>query len=140
MSSELSFAIALVNPSIRTEIRKACSEINWSSSLAKEIVKFFLEDNKKILPPMAEIRIFLAGFLQEEEIDKTCEKFKEFIQVKSNDIDNILEDFDKFYQNKRVTEILRDSNSDPQYIVQNIKSLTGRGTTKVPVYNLGLTA
>lgn len=139
MSSELTVACSLANPKIRQSIRTSCIEIKWRSEQASKIVEFFCDDGRSRggVPHPAEMRSFLSNFCMEEEIDNILKKIYEFASVEANKVENILKDFQKFYETKMITTILEDEKGNASNIVARIKALEQIETSSIPLECLG---
>jgi len=138
--SEVVFASSLANPKIRTLLKPYIKEINWKSKTAQELVDFMEERvDPGHLPKLGEIRSYMSknGHLM-EEIEQVLKSVKDFIVMPVDSIDGFLEDFNKFYCNKRLNTVFEQRNDlDPVKIVDSIKEIPKVKGESLPLVSLG---
>jgi len=144
MASEFNFACSLSNPFIRQEVRDNCNEIRWTSPLAAEIVRYFLLPDQRILPSRSEVRAYFSNLeiddrpLTDEEIEKVVRICHEFqLVAERSAIDREIDEFFRFYHRKAVTHVLHAAQGNPELIIDGIKSLRYRQTSKIPLVGMG---
>lgn len=133
--SELSFACAYSNPKIRATIGPYLHDFKWRSPLAKSLVDLFQESVGE--PSIGKIRSTLSGQYLDEEVEKIVGQIKDFLQVKDSELESIITDFNSFYQQQRLAEILEDSAGSATKIISAVRELKVVQNGSIPVVRMG---
>lgn len=133
--SEISFACAYANPRIRAAIGPYLHDFKWKSPLAQSLIELF--NNSTGDPSVGKIRSTLSGQYIDDEVDKIVVTVKDFLAVKDDEIQTVVEDFNGFYQQQIISDILENSNGSATEIVKKIKELKVVHNNAIPVVNLG---
>ncbi|QIG71328.1 DNA primase/helicase protein [Rhizobium phage RHph_TM39] len=134
--SEITFACALSNPTVRSAIRGHVSELNWKSKLAQQIVNFFLSKTEANVNP-GSLRAFLGNVCLENEIDNLLVKMKDYMDAGEN-VNDILQSFGDFYANKRLTEILESNRgTGASEIIKRVNEIKKIESFSTPIDCLG---
>lgn len=133
--SEISFACAYANPKIRTVIGPFLHDHKWKSPLAQQLVTIFNDAVGE--PSIGKIRSSLSGSYLEEEVDKVVSTVKDFLVVKDDELQSVIEDFNAFYQQQRLGLILESGNGNAQKIISQIRDMPVVQNNSIPVVRMG---
>lgn len=140
--NELLYAVALANPKFRGAVGGQVLDITWSSSLAKKVVDFFIQpelDGQTFVPKA--LYAHMAEDYLKSEIQNILNACMEVTQAYREDINNqytnqMIKCFRKFYQNRVVQDLFKDSNYDPEKIIERISSLNDFSSNTIPLWNM----
>lgn len=139
---ELYFAAALVNPKVRSAVRGHLKDLDWSSDLAQSVAEYFLglQDGQQYE------KIVLHGHLVHDflgsEINEMMARCLEIHRVSKEDgqglqAGSILAEFQKFYNRKVTSKIIRDHQNDPEKLLEEIEKLQKMKFASLPLDVLG---
>jgi hypothetical protein len=139
---EIYFATALANPRVRAAVRGHLKDIEWSSRVAQRIVEYFC----LLADAQPYDKITLHGHLihefMESEIVQILNKCLEHVRTFTEDTHGyqttkILQDFQKFYNRRMATKLIRECQHDPEKLVEAVENLQRMKFATLPLDILG---
>ncbi len=139
---EIFFATSLANPRVLSEVRGHLAQIEWLSPLSKRIAEYF----SNLSDGQAYNKTVLHSHLTHEFLDV------EILQVLSKCLDHrvtyegdpsgiqtndILREFQRFYNRKVTTKLIQDFQHDPERLVDEIEKLQRLKFATLPLDILG---
>ena len=137
--SEITYAVSLVNPKIRSYLMPYIDLVPWQSSIARQIISYFKENDVSGRPVSpGEIRGCLANIGVEDEVDGVVAQSLEFLNIDDDALPTFVKGFEEFFNTKHLTEYVRvwTSEGEATKIISGIKGLQEISTASIPIYNM----
>lgn len=133
--SEITHVASLFNPKIKESMGLTINDLPWSTEIARALVESGIK-----LPDAtpAVIHSILGEICPAEDISNFVELAENFRLVTDpKEIEKIVNNFFKFYQERKLTEIMKANAEDTGTLIDMIREIPRSLTSTIPVHTLG---
>lgn len=139
---ELYFATSLSNPRVRAAVRGHLKDMDWSSPFAEKVCEYFLGLGDSEQYNKVALHGHLIHEFMETEIIQLLGRCLEHYRLYEKDehgltSNTVLTNFQKFYNRKVTTKLIRDFQHDPERLVEEIEQLQKMKFASLPLDVLG---
>lgn len=133
--SEIAHVASLFNPKIKEAMGVTISDLPWSTEIAKAL----LESGIKLQDATpAVVHSILGEICLPEDINNFIALAENFRGVTDpKEIDKITSGFFKFYQDRKITEVLKEYSEDTSKLIDLVREIPRTLSSSIPVHTLG---
>ena len=139
---EVYYATILTNPKVRAAVRGHLEDLEWSSHFAEQIAEYFRTLSDGMTYEATVLHAHLLHEFMPPEINHVlgeCLKHKRVYEADRQGTDSsaLLTQFQRFYNRKVTTKLIREHQADPERLVEEIEKLQKMKFASIPLDNLG---